>query len=215
MIRIFIPVFALLFCVQSAIAEQIYPRQAERAGIFELGTAILLLMPPKGSQFIDWSHESNGSIVWLTDGFEMESWANGDEISRRQGLLNIHVLGNFSHVLKQKKYKLAWTVQYLTKSNPKFGVETISILPGPPGDVCFGTLYDGCTFEILPSLKKAGLTVKQLCEQKGIQHHTVGYLVNHPNKVPMHLVLSESWGSGGSSSSVEMAIASKNKNLCQ
>lgn len=195
-------------------AEPTYPQAAQKAGVLELGAAVSLLMPDKGAQSIDWSHRADSAVLWVTDGFATDNWANENTVTAREGLLRLNVLGSYAHVLKQRKFELAWTVRYSTISNPKFGVETITLSPGVPNEPCFGTLYDGCSFEVLPSLKKAGLTVKQICEKKEAQEYIVAYLVTHPQKKPTNVILTDSGSNIGSSSSIEMNLAASNAALC-
>src|SRR5438046_2186035 len=103
------PIFVLfaLMTWDAAHAEPIYPKVAEKAGLMELGAAVFLLMPEKGTELIDWSHRADGPILWLTDGFRAEKGANSESVTVREGLLRVNVLGQFAHVLKQQKYTLA------------------------------------------------------------------------------------------------------------
>ncbi|MGY1489617.1 hypothetical protein ACW4YW_09405 [Methylobacillus pratensis] len=209
--RNFVSTFFCFFIFQTAYAEPVYPWIATAAGPLELGNAILLLMPDEKTEQISWDHQASGPIVWLTDGFKTEG-----EHSYRKGLLQINVLGKPSYVLLRKKNILAWTITYSTSSNPKFGVENISLSPGAGNhQPCFGTLFEGCSFELLPSLQKTGIEVHTTCEAQKYQERIAVYQASYPNKRTTNIVFMESGGSGGSSSNVTMTLTELNESVCK
>lgn len=210
-------IFSLVvtFFTTGSRAEPVYPEIAEKAGTLELGEAILLLMPNEGTSAIEWSHNADGPIVWITDGIKTKQSRNGQMYAEREGVLRIHVLGKFAHVLRQRINILAWTVIYSTSGNPKFGVEKISLFPGASGDQCFGTLFDGCEFDLLPSLEKAGLFVKKICENKEFPGSgIVAYRITYPHKRGTNIILTHSSGSGGASSWIDMDFGETSPMSC-
>ena len=147
----------------------------------------------------------NAQIFWITDGYKDSS---------REGLLRVHVQGKKSYVLKKEKYELAWTVRYATHSNPKFGVESIDLFPGVPNEICFGTLYDGCSFDPIHSIKAAGISAREICERSKSQQKIIGYQLSHPNRQGTLARWEEGWGSGGKESSFKLVFSVSSANLC-
>ena len=121
-------------------------------------------------------------MIWLSNGFADNPNDGG---LYREGLIRINVLGRQSHVLLKRKHELAWTVTYSTNMNPVYGVTKIEIKPGVTEmsngvfvAACFGSLVDGCSFDPVPSLQKAGIKIKKLCDRESI----VGYRLSYPGK---------------------------------
>lgn len=131
------------------LTEPVYPASAGKLKSLELGEAVLLFMPDNASEPIPWDFRVDAPVVWLTDGYKEDAMPNGETFSHRDGLMRIHVQGTRSHILKNQRDELAWTISYSTRSSPRFGVELVTIEPGAPGPavMCFGTLFDGCVFE--------------------------------------------------------------------
>jgi hypothetical protein len=168
----------------------------------ELGQAILLFMPEKGDD-ITWSYRVDTPVLWITNGYE----SNGI-YAYRNGLIRINVQGVKSHVLKDNKYELPWTVNYGTYSNQKFGVESISLFPGiEPNEKCFGTLYDGCTFNVEKSMSDAGIKAKKICQNDKSGHEVIGYELHSSNKLKTFARLDHNSGTGGENSSFYLVFS--------
>lgn len=200
---------------ESNYAKSVYPKTAEKIKPLELGEAILLFMPENSSKSVNWDFRENAAIVWNTEGYEAENMGSNETLSFRDGLMRIEVLGKKSHVLKKNKYELAWTVRYSSHANPRFGIETISLSPGilHTNEYCFGTLYDGCSFELYPSLKKIGISATQVCKTSKSQPHIVGYELSYSGKSTTYVRIEDDFGSGGQTSSVVLFFK-KPSNLC-
>ena len=181
----------------------------------ELGTAIVLLMPDRGTKQYFWDHRANSDVVWFDDGYRTENWKNGEVAYARRGLLRVNVHGRVSTVLKQRKLELPWTIRYESKGNPKFGVETISLAPGLPEEPCFGSLYENCAFDVLPSLRYAGIVARQFCKSDGTQYSHVGFKITHPSRAPALMIHKTGWGSGGRDSSIELRLGTESSSLCE
>lgn len=201
--------------IESNHAESVYPKAAEKIKPLELGEAILLFMPENSSESIKWDFRENSAIAWSTEGYKEENMGATETLSYRDGLMRIQVLGKKSHVLKKNKYELAWTVRYSSHANPKFGIETISLSPGiiNSNEYCFGTLYDGCSFELYPSLKKIGISATQICENSKSKPQVVGYELTYSGKATTFARMENDFGSGGQTSSV-MLLFKKPSDLC-
>jgi len=179
---------------------------------FELGEAILLLMPDKNTEteLMNWDYRSEAPIVWMTDGYKTELNGYG-----RDGLIRVNVQGVESRILRKKKEELAWTVRYFTSNNPKFGFESIQLYPGDSDGQCFGHLYDNCNFELQQSLKDVNITMKKICRSKFYGDKLVGYEFTQQNKRNVFAELSYAEGSGGSSTMLEIFFSKKEKDLCK
>lgn len=55
-------------------SRDVYPPSVKNLPSIELGQAVLLLMPVKGSKFVGWDHLSEGSVVWLNEGYITEKY---------------------------------------------------------------------------------------------------------------------------------------------
>jgi hypothetical protein len=131
-------------------------------------------------------------------------------------------MGDVSTVLRQHTDELGWTVTLYTDAPAKFGPDSISVEPGlPDGGECFGTLYGGCTFNPLPSLKQAGITAKLLCAfdwqgrpTKLMANATRTYAVSAAGKAPVLLQWMEHEGSGGAGMSITLLLHSTPAKAC-
>jgi hypothetical protein len=182
---------------------------------YELGAAILLLMPDRGTKQYFWDHRANSDVVWFDDGYQPQNSKTHEEIYARHGVLRVNVRGRVSTVLKQRKLELPWTIRYESKSHPKFGVETISLKPGFLEETCFGSVYTNCAFDVLPSLRYARITARQFCKSEGTQYKHVGYKITHPSRASALLIHMNSWGSGGNYSSIELRLGTESVLLCE
>ena len=183
---------------------QVHPPSARSTPRQELGAAIRMLMPPTGTQPLEWDFLSDAPIDWLTDGYA----SRGTDYHYRKGLLRVDVLGRITTVLRKRKMELAWVVEFSTGSPPKMGVETIKFEPGDGViEACFGSVYDNCWFDPRPSMERAGIGFKQLCSEGNLGNGSKLYALSAPGKAPMRLKWTMSEGSGGAGAWIELAIA--------
>lgn len=199
-----------------ALAEPVFPNKASKLKSYELGEAILMLMPDKDSSVVGWDHRANESIYWKHDGYKSRRIG-----AYRSGILRVHVQGARAHVLKKQKHELAWSVLYETTHAPKFGVETATLTPGmnsldDPKEQCFGELYDHCEFDPRPSLKSASITFTEVCtnDLPGVDY-VVGYELTHPTRKKAFMVWSTSGGSGGTNSWITLNYSGDARSLCK
>jgi len=210
---IFTPIFIIPFlfgCHSENQSLPIYPASLINTSDIELGEAIIFLMPNSSEEpFWDWRSNSN-KIFWIDNGYK-----ENEGISSRRGLMRINVLGTYSTVLHQKKEELGWTIEMITKEPPKFGPTKINFEPGlGRSDQCFGSLYTGCSFNSLPSMKKAGLDVKEVCEIKQIGGGIKGYQISASGKNTSLLQERYSEGSGGTQTRITLIFSADTKKAC-
>jgi hypothetical protein len=216
---------ALLFCFWLCVAasaaqlQDVYPNSLRGTQAHELGSVLLSLMPFAGATQIGWDWQSDSPIQWQ-DGYTQNPGATR---SYRNGMVRINVMGQFSSVLRKRTDELGWTVTLYTDGPAKFGPQAISVQPGlPSGGQCFGTLYEGCTFDPLPSLKQAGVGTKMLCafDESGRPTTSNGnftrtYVLSAPGKAPALFQWMESEGSGGASTTVTLLLRSTPTQACK
>ncbi|MGP8439959.1 hypothetical protein ACT2FY_32330 [Paraburkholderia fungorum] len=204
--------------VSAATPAGVFPQSLQGTQSNELGAVVLALMPPPGQQRIGWDWQADSPIQWQ-NGYTQNPGATR---SYRNGVLRINVMGNVSTVLRQHTDELGWTVTLYTDAPAKFGPDSIAVQPGlPDGGQCFGTLYGGCTFNPLPSLKQAGITAKPLCAfdwqgrpTKSNGNFTRTYAVSAAGKAPALLQWMESEGSGGASTTLTLLLNSTPAKAC-
>jgi hypothetical protein len=198
-------------CQQEKSQMPVYPRSLSKAPNIELGEAIKFLIPDTGVR-IYWDWRSNdGKILWLDNGFV----EHGEETTRK-GLMRINVLGVHSTVLRAVKEELGWYVEMSTRDPAKFGPTKIMLEAGlGSGEQCFGSTNDGCDFETLPSLKKAGLDAQFVCEEQKLQETIKGYRINAPGKIETLLIERTGGGSGGQSTSIYLLLKANSTKLCE
>ncbi len=175
---------------------------------FELGEAVLFLMPLPGYP-IGWNWLSNSSnIVWLDNGY-----VESQDESFRRGAIRVNVLGVRSTILEQKLEELPWMVTLHTKGVAKFGPQEIRLKPGL--ETCFGSLFTGCDFETKPSLQKAGIEVYEVC-RKSIDNsnYTQVYKLVAPGKALVFLSESRGAGSGGASAALALLLNTTKEQAC-
>lgn len=206
----------------SAVAKtpaDIYPQSLRGMQSYELGAVVLSLMPQPGQQQIDWDWKADSPIQWQS-GYTQNP---GAVRSYRNGVLRINVMGRISTVLRQRTDELGWTITLYTDAPPKFGPDSISISPGlPDSGECFGTLYDGCNFDPLPSLEQAGIHAKLICQfdesgrsDPNNDNFTRTYRVSAAGKAPLLLQWQKSSGSGGSSTWVTLLLKTSATRACK
>jgi hypothetical protein len=127
------------------------------------------------------------------------------------GAVRVNVMGTPSTVLHKKKEELGWSITMQTDGPPKFGPQTIEIMPGfDGGNQCFGSLYDRCDFDPLPSLKQASIQTELLCKDGVPGNETRVFRLTAEEKQDATLVVMDSGGSGGSSTTLTLSpIADK------
>jgi hypothetical protein len=177
----------------------------------ELGKVILHLMPEK-EQSVDWDFRSESNMINWTDSAMRTFLAqNGNSSTQRSGLIRIDVMGVHSTVLKKRKEELPWEVTFSSDENPKFGPKLISLEPKD----CFGQLHTGCTFAVTESLSSAGISWEKVCEYTDLRSQYQGYLLRYPSRADTHLKVTDSGGSGGTSTTLEIQVTKDLKTLCK
>lgn len=215
------PKFSLLVlvvlstCSTIAFAQPVFPTTVKNLKMYELGNAILLFMPDKNQNKVDWSYRANSPIYWIDDNYSAVTKNDGAIQYLRSGLMRINVKGNVSTFLKKQQHELAWTVTYKSVGLPKFGVESIELNPGTPESVCFGTDFDGCSFDPQASLNSSKISFTKLCEKKEYDDFEIAYQLSHPNKKKVFGVWSHGGGSGGVWSSFKIVLSDSQSTLCK
>lgn len=181
--------------------EAIFPSSLSGKKSVELGDFIRASMLEKGES-LGWDWRANSDIDWQ-DGITQ---VNSTGYSHRDGVARINVMGVRSSVLKNRKDELGWRVSLRTMQPIKFGPESIELSPLD----CFGTLYDGCSFDPAESLKTAGIETKKVCSvHLNGSNFSDTYLIRYSGKEDMLLTWTNSGGSGGESSGVTLRKDSK------
>ncbi len=203
-------------CSTIVFAQPVFPTTVKNLKMYELGDAILLFMPDKNQKIVDWSYHANSPIYWVDDTYSEETWGDDSIHYLRSGLVRINVKGNVSTFLKKQQHELAWTVTYESVGSPKFGVDSIQLKPSIPNVVCFGTAFNGCSFDPQSSLKSSKIAFKKVCENKmNAQNFEIAYQLTYPSKKKVFGVWSYSGGSGGDSSSFKIVLSDNQSTLCK
>lgn len=181
--------------------EAIFPSSLSGKKSVELGEFIRASMLEKGEN-LGWDWRANSDIDWQ-DGITQ---VNSTGYSHRDGVARINVMGVRSSVLKNRKDELGWNVSLQTMKPAKFGPEAIELSPLD----CFGTLYDGCSFDPASSLKAAGIDTKKICSvHLNGSNFSDTYLISYSGKEDMLMTWGNSGGSGGEASSVTLRLNSE------
>lgn len=179
----------------------VYPESLQSKDSYEISTLIENIMQPEGNSNFPWTHMSDSEIVWVTEGIEH---SNG--VNTRVGRLRVNINGEISTVLKKKLRELGWSIMFFTKDVPKWGADLVALLPGmSDGQLCFGSSYKMCKFDIEDSLKKSSLEYEKPCS-KGSPHHPNVYLIRKKEKQPITAFLHTEGGSGGSYTMLQIRI---------
>lgn len=180
--------------------------------IYELGEIIESFLR-KDVTNIGWDYlsESKNKIQWKTIGIEEKNTIDGS-LYYRYGTIDIRVNGKASTKLQTRVSPILWSIVYSSSSSPKFGVETITILPEIYPNTCFGTLYNGCDFEIEQTLKLRQVATSMLCENKMPGFSQKVYKISKANR-SLIIWLNMSYGSGGATSEVVIPPQSR-ANAC-
>jgi hypothetical protein len=191
----------------------IHPSTLKNKKSTELGSFIKDLMPHENkSTSWGWLSE-DPRLLWLDDGIKSEN-----NINIRRAVVRINVMGEASTILMKNTNELAWLLTYSTKNDRKFGPEIMELKPGLDGsEQCFGTLYSGCSFNLLPSLNAAGVSVQEICPE--IRYNTGNYakifLIKAKEKKPTYIKYDFSSGSGGNTSSISILLVTSIKEACK
>ena len=204
----------VLLALAEVKAQEALDKLVTKAKSEELGKVVLLLMLDRQQNSIPWDHRAESAIRWIDNGYVTERRSNRPDIAVRRGLIRTNVLGIPATVLRQRRQELWWTVRYVTVGPAKFGVEEMWIAPGTPWEVCFGSLYEGCEFEVLPSLKAAGIISEELCRYSKGTEMLRGYILRHPQRNQTQLQVMISGGSGGFSTDLMLRASGDPKELC-
>ena len=182
-------------------------------GTYEFGTIVKKLMPKE--QYVWWDYLSNDkNIKWLTNGSAESLNYDGSIESSRQGLVRINVLGSTPKILKNRKYELPWTITY-KGGQERFGVTSVLLEPGDLTNGCYGYPTSNCTFNHIPSLKKQGITTKQVCLDKTNNSMVYeAYQLSTSGKKTTYLYKINRFGSGGDSTSFELYYSANVRDFC-
>ena len=161
----------------------------------ELGVLVDRLMIESGAE-PSWAVLADGAgpVIWLTDGVEDDPMSGG---AQRYGVARVTVDGKVTTVLHQTLQEVPWDVVLRSDSPARFGPQHVLIAPQ---NDCFGSTGSGCDFEVVSSLRSAGLTVQQMCERFADGSGTVVYAVLGSDRRSAWVALESTAGSGGASS---------------
>lgn len=187
----------------------VFPPTATNLRRIELADLVALVLPPKGFENLGWDYLANEpAIAWQTQGVETDN-----DTSYRRGVVRVSVGGKTATVLHQVREELAWTLTLGTNGNEKYGPRWISIQPGVfPDDDCFGTLFEGCTFDAQQSV--ASVKSKIICELPVPRRLDKVYSISTANRDASLLVYRYSGGSGGAQDELEIRPMSDQSTAC-
>ncbi|WP_141440113.1 hypothetical protein [Vreelandella titanicae] len=174
--------------------NDVYPSVLSGSESYELGELIYSLLPDEGYTYTPWQHMANSNIHWITSGYEVID----DKFYYRAGVVRINVMGEVASVLRQSEEELGWDIAYLSTLQPKWGAELVIIEPtGLGNDMCFGSIYSGCSFEVENSLLASPLEVEVICND---YWRGKVYKVSAEGKRVSMVILNTDGGSGGDAS---------------
>jgi hypothetical protein len=187
----------------------VFPPTAKNLPRVELADLVALVLPSKGFENLGWDYlASESAIAWQTQGVE-----TANDTSYRRGIVRVNVGGKTATVLHQVREELAWTLTLATNGNEKFGPKSISIQIGAfPDDLCFGTLFDGCTFDAQQAI--ASVKSKLVCRFPVVGDEYQVYSISTANKDASLLVYHVGRGSGGVESDLEIRPLSDQSTAC-
>lgn len=174
--------------------------------IYEIGELIKNLMLDVNQTYFEWSHLANDEhIQWQTDGYnEQYNSHTHSTMTRREGLVRIHVLGERVAILRDRNYEAPWEINYYG-AQANMGVTSIDITP--TGD--FQTFPD-----LTPSMKKQNIDVNKICEQAYAGERTTVYVLQAKQKQKLFLIDQTSTGSAGSSQWITLEMQDKSTEWC-
>lgn len=197
---------AIQFTEQLEIAPELKDFQP-----YELGELVKNLMPDAQQnqplQVWQWEHLANDAkILWITDGYKQEENAyTSSTVSSREGLARVHQLGARVSELKDRKYELPWLIRF-EGADARFGVTLITLRPNT--DVMVG--FD----DPIPSLKKQGIKITTICDQRYAGEEVNVSLLEAPNKQSTYLIDRSSSGSRGESRWLELSLQNLSTEWC-
>ncbi|QIO06885.1 hypothetical protein [Acinetobacter shaoyimingii] len=182
------------------------PQEMQETPIYEMGELIKNLMLDEKQTQYSWDQLANDEhIQWQTVGYtEQFNTHTNSTITRREGLVRVHVLGDRVAILRERKYEAPWEINYYG-AEAKWGVTSIDL--NPTGD--FQEFPDP-----IPSLKKQKISVNKMCEQKYLGDQTTVYLLKANNKQDIYFVDQISTGSAGSSRWLSLSMQDKSTEWC-
>jgi hypothetical protein len=188
----------------------VIPTEISKTKSVELGTLLFALMPIPSAE-VDWGWGLNTNVVWIDSGYK-DDWNN---TFVRRGLARVNVSGEVSTVLKFERHELAWSVTLFSAMPAKFGPQAVIVKAGlKEGLICFGTLYTGCEFDILPSLRLAKIDAHRVCDVQATGLKVDVYSISAKGKRPAVLVLNTGFGSGGAQSTVTLWFDMNAQSVC-
>jgi hypothetical protein len=189
----------------------VFPPTAKNLRRIELADLVALALPPKGFESLAWDYLANEpAIAWQTQGVAEDTPLH--EFDRR-GVVRVSVGGKTAVVLHQAREELAWTLTLATNGNEKFGPKRISIQPGVfPDNRCFGTPFDGCTFDAKQAI--ASVKSKLVCRFPVIGDEYQVYSISTADKDASLLVYHSGSGSGGVEADLEIRPLSDQSTAC-
>ena len=155
-----------------------------------------MLMPPKSEgrtpSSLPWSYLANSNkLVWITEGYK-DTYLDKGYLSGfylyRIGFSKINIRGKHPTYLTNYSLNLPWKITYyINGSNGNLGFDTIKLHPTLPNtnfydDICFGSLYDYCYYNPLPSLKNSKISYSLVCENGPPNAFTAIYLLKAKRK---------------------------------
>lgn len=208
-----ISILSLGMLTQSAFALEVYtlddrldvtPSDLQNKNSYEIAELMGHLMQPRGEQaYFPWDTMANSDIIWTPEGIRYQ-----DGTAYRNGIARVNILGEVSTVLKGQVEELAWSLTFVTNSNPGFGATHVVLEAGGSGDnICFGVGNTMCSFDIEKSLKESGFdyTKGKMCAPNS-QKFLDMYTVHQEEHQEMHVVLETNAGSGGASTRMLMLM---------
>lgn len=171
----------------------------------ELGTLLLALMPRRGEGW-HWDRLANGPVHWLDKPVLRQRGEHGEAgLNSRTGIVRVNVLGQPVTVLRQRQDEVWWTLRYLSRTDLKWGVESITLAPGLPwGEDCWGLFYEGCHFYVASSLRRAGVRAEVICKDGPLGAPVTLMRLSHYGRASVLLKLKANLGSGGADASLEL-----------
>jgi hypothetical protein len=155
---------------------------------YELGAVVLALMPPLGVQPA-WGWSGGLPVKWRAKHVIDASNPNGIIMGSRDGQLRVNVLGDVITAQNPRR-EIGWSVSLVSgtdaqvRESARLGPDTIGL--SPANDECEGRGTQGCGFDPMLSLMRAGIDAKFLCKQ-----HRPGnsidsyYLLSSSGKAPV------------------------------
>jgi hypothetical protein len=189
----------------------VFPATVKNLRRMQLADLVALALPPKGFENLAWDYLANEpAIAWQTQGVVEDTALH--EFDRR-GVVRVSVGGKTAVVLHQAREELAWTLTLATNGNEKFGPKWIAIQIGVfPDNLCFGTLFDGCTFDAQQAI--ASVKSNLVCRFPVIGDEYQVYSISVANKDTGLLVYHVGRGSGGEESDLEIRPLSDQTTAC-